>query len=123
MGKLTQAEVKDLKAALKELKDLQTELGKSTSAPSYAQGVQPISPYIATLIGDTGTSVGKYVDARSTYITQKLNLATSGVSTAINLLTTTISNYENNEKTHTDAANATGNGGGGATGGRGKGGS
>ncbi len=123
MGKITQAEINDLKAALKELQGLQNDLGKSSSAVQYMGDVQPVAGAIKGLIDNSGTKVSQYIDARSTAIRTALSNATAGVATAIGLLSTTITNYETNEKTHKDAADKTGNNGGGSSAnGRGKGG-
>lgn len=111
MGKISAAEIKDLKAAVKELEDLQIELDNSSGAAAWMKDVTTTTADFGPMLENTGTNVAQYVDARTNAISNGLATAKMGVTTAIGLLNNTITNFEINEKAHKDAADGTGNGG------------
>jgi uncharacterized membrane protein YgcG len=122
MAARTVVDIDKLKAALKDLQNLQLAMGHSDSAQNDMTDLTTTAQDFGPLIGNTGSRIAQYIDARSAAIGQALQKSSMGLQTVVTLLSTTISNYEANEKTHAHAANATGTGGGsGSTGGSGGG--
>jgi hypothetical protein len=112
MTKKTVVDIAALKQVLADLKSLSTEMNHSDSAANKLQDATTIAADLGELIDGGGPKIAQYVDARTRAIGTALQQSGIGLQGIITTLTTTIANYETNEKLHKSAADATGGGGG-----------
>jgi hypothetical protein len=113
-SKPTAATIAEMKSALSMLTDLQTSMS-STSGATGSQTLGPImdiSSDVGPLINGAGATVAGYYQAHAQAVQQQILASKRGVTAAVNLLTTTIDNYEKHEHATARAANGTGKGAG-----------
>jgi hypothetical protein len=117
-SKPTAATIAEMKSALSMLTDLQTSMS-STSGATGSQTLGPImdiSADVGPLINGAGATVAGYYQAHAQAVQQQILASKRGVTAAVNLLTTTIDNYEKHEHATASAAKNTGTGTGSSTG-------
>jgi hypothetical protein len=116
--KPTAATIAEMKSALSMLTDLQTSMSSTTGANgSQTLGpIMDISSDVGPLINGAGATVAGYYQAHAQAVQQQILASKRGVTAAVNLLTTTIDNYEKHEHATASAAKNTGTGTGSSTG-------
>lgn len=117
MAKKTTVDVDGLKSALSELNALQREMNNTGGAVAYTADLGPVNDGIGPLLENAGDTISKYVNARKDALTKVHGEVAQAVGTATTLLTSTITNYENNENAQRTAADGTDTSGGSDSGG------
>lgn len=112
-SKPTNVEIEALKSALKSLKELQSQVGSTTTEGIGEFGsTVDISGDLGPLCNGAGQTLAAYYHARAVAVHDAILTSAKGVAAAVTLLDNTIKNYEAHEKSATHAATATGTGSG-----------